>query len=723
MSKPAFRLLSPQRRIAVSRRLLLWVLLSALALGAVPAAFAGGLDSNSLPVAAARAAAPGQMVKAPDLASPAELVRLAPDLIPTLLALHTGERVRVADWPVAAGVRRDVLLTRHEIYAPGARIVEVSDSGVREVPRSTLVFFWGTEADDPTSGVFVAIDPATTTVESQTQQGGVQHQMRPLEPGKPGLHLVATAEAFLVGQGAGKKPQWRCGQEGLVPLPPEAAPGGSAPSSTAPSASSESSASDPSASLSAATFAAGAALGQGAVTDAGSAFTTATVAIDTDHQFMANKFSNNTTNATNYIASLFAMINVMYERDLQVQLLVGNTTLRTSAAADPYVVNDGGNADGTELSEFSTYWGTNYGAVTRTVATMLSGKSASSNESSGIAWVSGLCSHSFGYNFVEVFLIDYLAGDSLVVGHEIGHNFGSVHTHCYTPPIDMCYNAEPGCYSGPTSCPSPTTINGVNPVYGTIMGYCHLLGGCQTQQVFHPRTVAVIDPNITAATGVCMTAGGSAPAPTVTAVSPNHGSTLGGTTITITGTNFASGATVTVGGTAATNVTVVNSTTITARTGAHATGTVAVAVTVGTSTGTLGASYFYAPPPSATHFFTVAPCRVIDTRNAAGPLGGPALSAGQQRSFKITGQCGLPTGAIAVSVNVTAIAGGTSGFFSLYPGNAFYLGTSTLSFGAGQVLASNTILYLATDGTGTFVVDNGASGNANFVLDVNGYFQ
>ena len=44
--------------------------------------------------------------------------------------------------------------------------------------------------------------------------------------------------------------------------------------------------------------------------------------------------------------------------------------------------------------------------------------------------------------------------------------------------------------------------------------------------------------------------------PTVTSVSPNNGTTAGGTSVTITGTNFATGATVTFGGTAATNVVV-----------------------------------------------------------------------------------------------------------------------------------------------------------------------
>ena len=67
--------------------------------------------------------------------------------------------------------------------------------------------------------------------------------------------------------------------------------------------------------------------------------------------------------------------------------------------------------------------------------------------------------------------------------------------------------------------------------------------------------------------------------PTVTSVSPNNGPVAGGTAVTITGTNFAAGATVTLGGTAATNVVVASSTTITATTPAHAAGAVTATVT------------------------------------------------------------------------------------------------------------------------------------------------
>ncbi|HEY1904131.1 MAG TPA: IPT/TIG domain-containing protein, partial [Terracidiphilus sp.] len=83
--------------------------------------------------------------------------------------------------------------------------------------------------------------------------------------------------------------------------------------------------------------------------------------------------------------------------------------------------------------------------------------------------------------------------------------------------------------------------------------------------------------------------------PTVTGVSPNSGSTLGQTAVTITGTNFGAGATVSFGGAAATGVTVVNSTTITATTPAGAAGAVTVTVTnVGSQSGSLASGFTYA---------------------------------------------------------------------------------------------------------------------------------
>jgi hypothetical protein len=129
--------------------------------------------------------------------------------------------------------------------------------------------------------------------------------------------------------------------------------------------------------------------------------------------------------------------------------------------------------------------------------------------------------------------------------------------------------------------------------------------------------------------------------------------------------------------------------------------------------------------PLPADFYTVTPCRLVDTRNAAGATGGPALGAGSTRSFPVTGgACGVPPTAKAVSVNLTAVGAAAPGHFILFPGDA--LGPplmSNVNFVPGVTRANNAVVPLATDGTGTINVTNGSAGAVHFVLDVNGYFQ
>jgi acid phosphatase len=90
----------------------------------------------------------------------------------------------------------------------------------------------------------------------------------------------------------------------------------------------------------------------------------------------------------------------------------------------------------------------------------------------------------------------------------------------------------------------------------------------------------------------------AAPAPTVSGITPNTGPTAGGTSVTINGSNFVAGATVSIGATAATGVIVSNSTTITATTPAHAAGTVNVVVqNPDAQNGTLTNGFTFTAPP------------------------------------------------------------------------------------------------------------------------------
>jgi uncharacterized protein (DUF2237 family) len=99
----------------------------------------------------------------------------------------------------------------------------------------------------------------------------------------------------------------------------------------------------------------------------------------------------------------------------------------------------------------------------------------------------------------------------------------------------------------------------------------------------------------------------------VTGVTPGSGTTLGGTNITITGTHFVAGATVTIGGAPATDVVVVNDSSITAITPQHASGAADVVVSAGGKTGTLAGGYNYAAPAQSDN-----PAPVIASLSALG---------------------------------------------------------------------------------------------------------
>jgi uncharacterized repeat protein (TIGR01451 family) len=121
-------------------------------------------------------------------------------------------------------------------------------------------------------------------------------------------------------------------------------------------------------------------------------------------------------------------------------------------------------------------------------------------------------------------------------------------------------------------------------------------------------------------------------------------------------------------------------------------------------------------------FHTVSPCRVVDTRGAAGPVGGPALGTGASRSFTIVGRCGIPATAWAVSINAAVTNATAAGNLRLYPGGTPVPGSSTLNYAAGQTRANNATVSLGPAGDVTAFCGQ-ASGTADFILDVNGYFE
>jgi hypothetical protein len=124
------------------------------------------------------------------------------------------------------------------------------------------------------------------------------------------------------------------------------------------------------------------------------------------------------------------------------------------------------------------------------------------------------------------------------------------------------------------------------------------------------------------------------------------------------------------------------------------------------------------PPP--LQFVPITPCRVMDTRGANAPLGGPALVGGATRSIPVpTSACGIPASAKAYSLNATVVpAAGTLGFLTLWPTGQAQPGVSTLNAPDGSTLANAAIVPAGTAGS----IDVFALQNTDFVLDINGYF-
>ena len=121
---------------------------------------------------------------------------------------------------------------------------------------------------------------------------------------------------------------------------------------------------------------------------------------------------------------------------------------------------------------------------------------------------------------------------------------------------------------------------------------------------------------------------------------------------------------------------------------------------------------------SALLFYTVTPCRQLDTRS------GSPLASGGTLTVPLTGApCGLPSGATSVSVNLTVTQQTAPGFLTIYPADEAQPLISNINFKVGSSRANNAILRLSSDGTGRVNVFNGSGGTVHVILDVNGYFQ
>ena len=200
----------------------------------------------------------------------------------------------------------------------------------------------------------------------------------------------------------------------------------------------------------------------------------AEIAIETDYEFTSWLFGGDTTASASYASTLLGAISTIYDRDVNTTLTI--PYLRTYAANnDPY--------SGTDIIDFLDDVQTefNSGGAAGVSRHIVHGMSAR-GLGGGVAYLSTICDNFYGVGVsanLDGFFPNPLQDNSnnnwdvIVASHELGHNFGTLHTHDgYDPPIDNCGNGD--CSQAQDS---------------TIMSYCHLCpGGLSNMDLrFHPR--------------------------------------------------------------------------------------------------------------------------------------------------------------------------------------------------------------------------------------------
>ena len=371
-----------------------------------------------------------------------------------LASLRASDRIALSDFPLGADGTATITLERFEPFTAQARAVVVDPEGPRDIAFPDQRYYRGTVEGDPTSRVVLVA--ASDTARGFVATGGTIYRFG---RDRSGVHRSWSMRD--VDAAAYPGPGAFCDADAARALV-SAHPG---------------------------RVATAAATAAAPPTSGFSPTLLAQVAVDTDQELLAH-FGGDLEAALAYLVDLAASISAIYDADTDVR--VKFSFIRLWNTPDPWTAT----STTVMLSELKTYWDANEGATPRDVAHFVSGKSVVG----GLAYLDVLCDPAFGYGVSTVFgSLDVMdpneTWDVIVVSHELGHNFGSPHTHCYMPPVDGCHNDEAGCYAGTESLP---------PGGGTIMSYCHQLPGGITNVnlTFGPTVSAVLRAGAEA--GVCI---------------------------------------------------------------------------------------------------------------------------------------------------------------------------------------------------------------------------
>ena len=128
-----------------------------------------------------------------------------------------------------------------------------------------------------------------------------------------------------------------------------------------------------------------------------------------------------------------------------------------------------------------------------------------------------------------------------------------------------------------------------------------------------------------------------------------------------------------------------------------------------------------ATTPSALAYYPLTPCRVADTRDTSGPLGGPYLAGNSVRNFPVPDAtaCNISSSAQAYSLNLAVVPhGGPINYLTAWPSGESQPLVATLNDPTGTILSNAAIVPAGSRGQIEVYVTN----DTDLVIDIDGYF-
>jgi Subtilase family len=138
---------------------------------------------------------------------------------------------------------------------------------------------------------------------------------------------------------------------------------------------------------------------------------------------------------------------------------------------------------------------------------------------------------------------------------------------------------------------------------------------------------------------------------------------------------------------------------------------------------------FYSGPADGSAYVSLVPCRIVDTRKAAGNIPAKGVrhykvwgSDGEIGSQGGTGDCGIPPDAAAVVLNITSDQPSNAGLFKVFPFSVSEPNASSINFQAGTTIANSTTTPICQPNC-QFDISVFSSAAAHLIIDVAGYMR